>query len=61
MANEEIEQSTEQILTAGLTAQVKIALDLGHDLDEILESFLGGPYSELAAEVIEGLTRMGAL
>jgi len=61
MANEEIEQSTEQILTAGLTAQVKIALDLGHDLDDILESFLGGPYSELAAEVIEGLTRMGAM
>jgi len=57
MTNDEVEQSTEQILTAGVTAQVKIALDL----DDILESFLGGPYSELAADVIEGLTRMGAM
>jgi hypothetical protein len=57
----EAEQTTEQILTTAITVQVKQAVDLGHDLNDILESFLGGAYSELAADVIEGLNRMGAM
>jgi len=61
MANDEVEQSTEQILTAALVVQVKQALDLGHELADVLESFEGGPYGELAVSVIEGLARMKAL
>ncbi|XVU25822.1 hypothetical protein ACQPZJ_01820 [Actinoplanes sp. CA-054009] len=51
------QQANEMILLAGLVATIKIRVDAGADLYEILDTIPG----EIHSDVVEGLHRLGMI